>query len=582
MASSYVNNLRLNELATGDASGTWGTVTNLNLELIGEALGFGTRAIANASTDNITIADGASDSDRAMYLKLTGGGQACTVTLLPNTVSKLWFMENGTNSALTFTQGSGANVIIPAGDTKLIASNGGGSGAIVYDVFASLSVVDLKVQDDLTVNDDILLNSDSSAIKFGAGADATLTHTNDVGLTLNSTNKLMFNDASQFIQGSSATVLSIGATNEIDLTATAIDVNGTMDVSGAFTNGSTLVSTGKITADAGIDIDNINIDGTTIALSSGDLTIDVEGTIILDGDEAGATVHFKDGGTHWGSIYRSDSNFNIESETSDKDIIFKGNDGGSVITALTLDMSEAGAATFNDKITAVGTSVFTSLDISGNIDVDGTTNLDAVDIDGAVQLGASDDDIRMTLTGNNQYRLTLVNGTAASVILGSGGANNFRISNSGGATIFEIDDNKDIILPGTGAGIHLGVTSATASNLLDDYEEGTWTPDVANDNSSDNFSTRIGKYTKIGQQVVVNFICDGGNSGTAGTQLRLSGLPFAVENGSSAMMIGSILANGGNNNNGGIISDGRLMDGGNGQTNQVTFITAMLSYRTTA
>ena len=39
MASTYVNNLRLNEMATGDASGTWGTITNTNLELIGEALG---------------------------------------------------------------------------------------------------------------------------------------------------------------------------------------------------------------------------------------------------------------------------------------------------------------------------------------------------------------------------------------------------------------------------------------------------------------------------------------------------------------------------------------------------------------
>ena len=51
MASSYVNNLRLNEMATGDASGTWGTTTNTNLELIGEALGFGTEAITtNADT----------------------------------------------------------------------------------------------------------------------------------------------------------------------------------------------------------------------------------------------------------------------------------------------------------------------------------------------------------------------------------------------------------------------------------------------------------------------------------------------------------------------------------------------------
>ena len=59
------------------------------------------------------------------------------------------------------------------------------------------------------------------------------------------------------------------------------------------------------------------------------------------------------------------------------------------VTALTLDMSAAGAATFNDKITAVGTSVFTNLDISGDIDVDGTTNLDIVDIDGAVNIATT-------------------------------------------------------------------------------------------------------------------------------------------------------------------------------------------------
>ena len=45
MASSYVNDLRLNEMATGDASGTWGDTTNTNLELIGEALSFGTEGI---------------------------------------------------------------------------------------------------------------------------------------------------------------------------------------------------------------------------------------------------------------------------------------------------------------------------------------------------------------------------------------------------------------------------------------------------------------------------------------------------------------------------------------------------------
>ena len=62
MASTYVNDLRLNELATGDGSGTWGTTTNTNLELIAEALGFDTEAITtNADTHTTTIADGSSE-----------------------------------------------------------------------------------------------------------------------------------------------------------------------------------------------------------------------------------------------------------------------------------------------------------------------------------------------------------------------------------------------------------------------------------------------------------------------------------------------------------------------------------------
>jgi hypothetical protein len=93
----------------------------------------------------------------------------------------------------------------------------------------------LSVALDTILGDDLYLITDSAVLGFGAGKDATLTHTNDVGLTLNGTNKLMFNDASQFVQGSSATVLSIGAADEIDLSATTIDVNGTMNVSGVLT-----------------------------------------------------------------------------------------------------------------------------------------------------------------------------------------------------------------------------------------------------------------------------------------------------------------------------------------------------------
>ena len=187
--ATYVNDLRLKEIATGDESGTWGSSTNTNLELIGNAMGVGAEAIANASTHTITMADGVADEFRSSFLRLTGGGQACTVTLAPNTLSHTWIMRNETSATLTLTQGSGANVAITAGQTKIVATDGAGSGAVVYEMddleLAGNLVIggdltigdDLTITDDLNVGDDINLTSDSSLIKFGADGDTTLTHT---------------------------------------------------------------------------------------------------------------------------------------------------------------------------------------------------------------------------------------------------------------------------------------------------------------------------------------------------------------------------------------------------------------------
>ena len=162
--ATYVNDLRLTEIATGDETGDWGDITNTNLELVAEAFSFGTEAITtNADTHTTTIADGATDPGRSIFLKYTGTlDSACTITIGPNTVSKLWFIENGTSGSqnIIISQGSGANITIPPGDTKAVYSDGAGSGAAMVDAFASLSVVDLKVQDDLTVTDDLIVNGD--------------------------------------------------------------------------------------------------------------------------------------------------------------------------------------------------------------------------------------------------------------------------------------------------------------------------------------------------------------------------------------------------------------------------------------
>jgi hypothetical protein len=145
---------------------------------------------------------------------------------------------------------------------------------------------------DVTVTDDINLISDSAVVTFGADSEVSLTHTNDVGLTLNSTNKLMFNDASQFIQGISATVLGLGATAEIDLTATAIDINGTCDISGTLTTAAVTASgtatfNGAVVINGATAIGDLNIlaDGTITTDSNGDFVVDPAGTgaIVLTG-----------------------------------------------------------------------------------------------------------------------------------------------------------------------------------------------------------------------------------------------------------------------------------------------------------
>ena len=182
MASTFVNDLRLNEMATGDQSGSWGTVTNTNLELIGEAFSYGTEAITtNADTHTTTIADGASDAGRSMFLKYTGTlDSACTITIGPNTVSKMWFIENATTGSqnIIISQGSGANVTIPAGQTKAVYSDGAGSGAAFVDAFNSLSVGTLTSSGITYPTSDgtsgqALVTNGSGAISFGSAGIST-------------------------------------------------------------------------------------------------------------------------------------------------------------------------------------------------------------------------------------------------------------------------------------------------------------------------------------------------------------------------------------------------------------------------
>ena len=136
--ATYVNNLRLKEITTGDEDGTWGTSTNTNLELITDALGYGTKQFAADSNETFTIPDATADGTRALYLKFTSAVSLTgtrTATLGPNTVSKMWMIENATTGgqSITIKQGSGAEITIGTGEKAFVYTDGAGAGAAVFN-----------------------------------------------------------------------------------------------------------------------------------------------------------------------------------------------------------------------------------------------------------------------------------------------------------------------------------------------------------------------------------------------------------------------------------------------------------------
>ena len=188
---------------------------------------------------------------------------------------------------------------------------------------------------DLHFADDIHLLSDGGVLNFGADNDVTLTHVADTGLLLNSTRRLQFGDSGTYIHQSADGVLDLVSDTEIELNATTLDINANVDISGTLTVAGALDFGDLDISNVGsIALDTITNDGTDITLdSSGDITLDADG-----GD-----IRFKDGGNTFGYVASNGADeLVIGAGTPDKDIIFKGTDGSTAITPMTIDMSEGG------------------------------------------------------------------------------------------------------------------------------------------------------------------------------------------------------------------------------------------------
>ena len=310
MSSTYTLNNGIELIGTGEQSGTWGATTNTNFELLDTALDgqvtiTASSAGSSGSPNSLPVSDGAASNGRNRLVNITSGsdlGATVYYQLTPSDAEKIIYIRNSLNtqSLIVFqgTYNASNDYEIPNGKTAIIFFNGVGSGAVAANVMS---------------------NAHFDALNIVGNAV--------VGGTVTATGTSVF--ASLDISGD----IDVDGTTNLDV----VDIDGAVDMASTLTVGGDISLTGA----------------TTISNTSGDLTLDVAGDIVLDADGGDVALH--DGGTAIGRLGLENGDLNLASMQQDYDVRIKGNDGGLIITALHLDMSEAGAATFNNAVMASGT-----------------------------------------------------------------------------------------------------------------------------------------------------------------------------------------------------------------------------------
>ena len=356
------------------------------------------------------------------------------------------------------------------------------------------STSEVTVADNLTVTGDLTVSGTTTTVSStvttvadplmelntGAGSNA-----NDLGFVFE---RGSTGDNAALIWDESADVFAVGtttatgtSTGNMTFTAagfTAAAITGTTGTFSGAVSGTTGTFSGVVDADAGVTIDNITIDGTEIDLSTGDLTLDVAGDIVLDADDG--IIHFKDGGTTIGQISNSSSDLVITSSVQDNDIIFKGDDGGSAVTALTLDMSDAGTASFNHdiKLADNGIGIFgTGSDLQ--LYHDGTNSYIA-NSTGALKLATETSGIAITIGHTTSETTVADNLTVTGSITSTTASNTFGATSFNDAAITNVGDIAlDSISSDAGTGTAITFGAGVAGSTETANKTGSVAPDFS-------------------------------------------------------------------------------------------------------
>ncbi len=458
MASSF-SDLGIELMATGENAGTWGTKTNTNLQIVEKAIaGYVEQAVTSGGTTALSITDGdATESTsvaRHAVIKLTGTITGNSIVTVPDSIEKVYIVTNGTSGAYTvqFKTASGTGITFGVSEktTRLVYSDGtnlvdagfGGSldiegRELVLDADGDTTItadtddqIDIKIAgaDDFQFTANTFTAQSGSTIAAQALTATTIVASSTVqGTTITATTAFVPDASDGAALGTSslefsdlfladAAVINLGADQDVTLTHVAD--------TGVLLNGANVIQF----RDSGLTIGS-NADGDLDIVSDGtavdSINLESAGGITLDAGTAGSGIIYEDDGTEMARIHNSSSNVILETKVSDADFSIKGNDGGSTITPLTFDMSDAGKATFSGNVVVTGDLTVSGDDItmatntSGNILVADGTNFNSVavgDLSAISTVAADDVLLAVDTSGGGLKKITrsaLVSGLAA-------------------------------------------------------------------------------------------------------------------------------------------------------------------------
>jgi hypothetical protein len=257
--ATFANDLRLKEIATGDESGTWGTSTNANLALIADAFSLGTKQMAADANETFTMPDATADGTRSLYLKITSAVSLTvtrTVTLAPNTVSKVWIIENATSGSqsITISQGSGATVTIATGTKAMIVTDGAGGGAAVFNA-------------NPTTTSGTVTSVAATVPSLLSIAGSPITSSGTLAFTYSGTALPVANGGTGITSLGAGVATFLGTPSSANLASAVTDETGTGAL--VFANSPTLVTPALGTPSALV---GTNITGTAAGLTAGNVT----------------------------------------------------------------------------------------------------------------------------------------------------------------------------------------------------------------------------------------------------------------------------------------------------------------------